>query len=846
MNVFLQPQKKSIQKTLLGILLLLMGHFGSTYAQSPALDEAIMNTRCVSSNFNADQIVRILYISYGKTSAYFPFSYTVTATDGYMFGTWPDGSVGKFTSNIINASATRIDKKTLRIQGTFYRISAPDANHPNYFHVSLAALADPLVRTNQPLFFTYTNMSGVTVKTNNQPITRQNPQRVSGLKEGPEVYTLGGSLFCNSSCGTGFVDVAPNLGAASVEMCGSATTFDLSRVTASNLPAGMSINWYNSSGNRLSSLLVPTGTYYAVFTNGTCNTASTALTVTNNTSTAPVVNATSISNVCPVATVNLGSLVGSTCPSGSSLEWHTTNTNLSSSSKVSNPSAVSSSGIYYPVCYNPTYGCYGLVGNGVTATLLSVPAVPTGMSANPSTICSGTNSTLNANCSSGSVKWYTNPNGTGTALSSNVVSPTTTTDYYGVCANGTCSGLVSGALRVTVNDSPASASGVSANPSVICSGSSSTLSANCSSGNSVRWYTNPNGTGTALSSNVVSPTTTTDYYAVCDNGTCSSVVASSSNVRVTVNSIPASPTSLGVNPSTICSGSSSTLGASCSSGSVKWYTNANGTGTALPSNVVSPTTTTTYYAVCYNGTCNSMSSIGVTVTVTVVPAASGILANPSTICSGSSSTLNAACSVGSVKWYTNANGTGTALSSIVVSPTTTTDYYAVCDNGTCTSVVSAALRVTVSTCGPTEPNLSPTINISSLNFAPGSAARDFVVNIFEKNGVAHKSGSIIFKVQKLTAFTISYSTVSEQVNVGSNVLTSNSDWDFSDTGDFIVVTAKAGKTIPPNGSKAVGFRIVRNTNVSRSTQNLTATINFGSSGEVFTEDNAVVTSITAD
>jgi hypothetical protein len=84
------------------------------------------------------------------------------------------------------------------------------------------------------------------------------------------------------------------------------------------------------------------------------------------------------------------------------------------------------------------------------------------------------------------------------------------------------------------------------------------------------------------------------------------------------------------------------------------------------------------------------------------------------------------------------------------------------------------------------------------------------------------------------------------VNVGSNVLTSNSDWDFSDTGDFIVVTAKAGKTIPPNGSKAVGFRIVRNTNVSRSTQNLTATINFGSSGEVFTEDNAVVTSITAD
>lgn len=168
---------------------------------------------------------------------------------------------------------------------------------------------------------------------------------------------------------------------------------------------------------------------------------------------------------------------------------------------------------------------------------------------------------------------------------------------------------------------PTPPTSASANPSTVCSGSASTLTATGGSGTNCRWYTGSCGgslvaTGTSV---VVYPASTTTYYvrweSACGNSTCV-------NTTVTANALPSAPTSPAANPTSITSGQSSTLSASVAGGcTVDWYSGAcNGTfvgsGTSL---VVSPTSTTSYYARARNTTtgCLSSSCAGpVTVTVT--------------------------------------------------------------------------------------------------------------------------------------------------------------------------------------------------------------------------------------
>ena len=57
------------------------------------------------------------------------------------------------------------------------------------------------------------------------------------------------------------------------------------------------------------------------------------------------------------------------------MEWHTTNTGLSASTKVLLPGTVGVGGVYYPVCYDAINNCYSPApAVGVTVTL-SLPCV---------------------------------------------------------------------------------------------------------------------------------------------------------------------------------------------------------------------------------------------------------------------------------------------------------------------------------------------------------------------------------------------------------------------------------------------------------------------------------------
>jgi hypothetical protein len=154
------------------------------------------------------------------------------------------------------------------------------------------------------------------------------------------------------------------------------------------------------------------------------------------------------------------------------------------------------------------------------------------------------------------------------------------------------------------------------------------------------------------------------------------------------------------NPATVVSGGSSTLsiGVTGTSNVIQWFNSSNvfiGNGASIQ---VTPTATTTYYALVSNPCTSTLTSANVTVTVCFLPAiTSQPTATPSTIDAGGSSTLSIAVSgATTVQWFngTTAIGTGT---SIVVSPAGTTVYHAVVSNS-CGSVTSANVKVTV--CSP--------------------------------------------------------------------------------------------------------------------------------------------------
>ncbi|MCP1383366.1 lectin-like domain-containing protein, partial [Runella salmonicolor] len=82
--------------------------------------------------------------------------------------------------------------------------------------------------------------------------------------------------------------------------------------------------------------------------------------VCNSGTSAPILSTFMKTNVCPSTTVNLSGLVASSCPTGSSLEWHTLQSyeiGMSPANKVANPTAVGA-GTYYPVCFDAINSCY--------------------------------------------------------------------------------------------------------------------------------------------------------------------------------------------------------------------------------------------------------------------------------------------------------------------------------------------------------------------------------------------------------------------------------------------------------------------------------------------------------
>jgi hypothetical protein len=337
----------------------------------------------------------------------------------------------------------------------------------------------------------------------------------------------------------------------------------------------------------------------------------------------------SSTTVCPGAAVTLS--VNGTGYTASHNIWSPCTSGCVTPSITVQPTVTTT----YSVHLSSTNGCEADLTTTITVLTPTNAITVTGNTL----ICTGGQAaTLTA---SGGSSYTWTPGGAHT--SSVVVSPTVTTSYTvsGTYACGTATAVV------TVSVTPTQPLTVTATPSVICQGSTSTLTA--TGATSYTW--NPGG----LSGNsiVVSPLLS-KTYTVSGQGPGGCIITKTVVVLVNMVGNPSITPTL----STICPGQNVTLTASATSATYSWSN-----GATTPSINVSPAVTTIYTVVITAPSTGC--TVALTSTVNVIPS---LTVNSATICSGATATLTAS-GASTYSW-----NTGAATPSIAVSPAVTTSY----------------------------------------------------------------------------------------------------------------------------------------------------------------------------
>jgi gliding motility-associated-like protein len=301
-----------------------------------------------------------------------------------------------------------------------------------------------------------------------------------------------------------------------------------------------------------------------------------------------------------------------------------------------------------------TYTLYGIVTDACAqtssaSTVITVNPLPTPTitpAANP--LCAGQTTTLTASGAT-TYTWSANAGG-GNGSTASVTPPVGTTVYTVTGASSGCSGTAT--ASVTVNPLPTV--GATANPTTICAGQSSTLTA--SGASTYTWSPNA-GSSTSNPTSVTTSATDTYTVTATDNNGC----VNSAQVTVTVT--PSPTLNVSASPATICAGQTATLSVSGAT-SYTWSTGSNAS-----TETVSPVGTTTYSVIGDNGgICTATETV--VVNVTPLPTLT-VSAAPASICTGDSSLLSVS---GAATYTWSANAGSATTSTVTVFPSGNTTY----------------------------------------------------------------------------------------------------------------------------------------------------------------------------
>ena len=366
----------------------------------------------------------------------------------------------------------------------------------------------------------------------------------------------------------------------------------------------------------------------------------------------------------------------------------------------------------------PSNACGNGPAQSVSVTVDPNSTAPTNVSADHSTICEGQSTTLRASGGTAgtgsSLVWYAGGCGGGATQvgtgSSITVRPTSTTTYF-VRREGGCGTPTSCAsVTVTVNTNSTAPTNVSANPSTICAGRSTTLSASGGTdgtGSQLVWYTGSCG-GTYVntgSSITVSPNSTTTYYVRREAEGCAPTTCASATV--TVNNVPGPGTISG--PTTLCRGQSYNFSTTNNATSYNWYTTGapeitfSGNGqhsVTVNVGLLGTTSSTTICVTPSNGSCsgsNRCQSVNI-----VAPPSVGPISGPTAICLGKTGVVFSVPNQPGVTYtwsysgngFTIVNGQGTHSIIANFSTAATSGQLTVtASNGSCSASSSINIRI---------------------------------------------------------------------------------------------------------------------------------------------------------
>jgi len=417
----------------------------------------------------------------------------------------------------------------------------------------------------------------------------------------------------------------------------------------------------------------PSGTTYTV--TGMSNGCTDTRLVTVNVTPSPEVSiTTSAPSVCAGGSTIL-------LASGASTYTWSPSTGLSGTTGSSVAASPSSTTTY--TVTGTSSGCSA--SESITITVGSAAINVT--SADPS-ICEGESATLVA--SGGNTYTWSPSTGLNSSSGSSVMaSPTSGTTYTvtGTDANG-CTGTAD----ITVSVSPLPSVNLSASSSTLCSGESTTLSANGAS--SFTWSPGTGLNTTTGSSVIADPTTTTTYTVTGTSAGCSA----QESVTLTVNASPS--VSVSADANTICPGESAILTAS-GADTYTWSPSAGLNTTTGNAVIASPNATTTYTVTGTSNGCTESATVTITVDnnldINVTPTSV-------TLCAGDPVTLSAS-GANSYIWSPTTGLTTTTGTSVVARPTVTTTYTVTGTAGGCTGTEDVTVTV--------EP--APSLNLSVAN-----------------------------------------------------------------------------------------------------------------------------------
>ncbi|MCW3103557.1 MAG: hypothetical protein JWO09_1997 [Bacteroidetes bacterium] len=417
--------------------------------------------------------------------------------------------------------------------------------------------------------------------------------------------------------------------------------------TTLNASGGDTYSWSPATGLSDPAISNPvatpasTTTYTVVVSNsatGCIATDSVTITVTP----AVIADAGANASICTGNNTTLGA-------SGGTVYAWTPTTSISDST-IFNPVASPTTTTTYTVIVTDASGCVS--SDTVVVTVNPLPSVSAGSDLS---LCFGAGGTLNATGAS-TYSWSPGATLSDSTIANPVASPSSPTTYVvtGTDVNG-C--INTDTVSVNLNGLTIA---VSPN-TTICAGASTTLGA--SGALTYVWSPSATLSNDSIANPVATPTGTTTYTVI---GTAGTGCSDTAFVTVSINALP--NVNAGASLS-ICSGSNANLSVTGANTYV-WAPAATLNNANIPNPIATPTTTT-LYTVTGTDLNGCMGSDTVTVVVHPIPAAN---AGPNTsICLGSSTTLNATGG-GTYSWSPATGLSSTTIANPVATPATTTTY----------------------------------------------------------------------------------------------------------------------------------------------------------------------------